>query len=523
MNPTHFPVVFPEVFLRERAGFDVILGNPPWEKARVEEHGFWARFVPGLRGLNQREREADIPGLRESRPDLVKELEVEVAAASALRRALSRGPFPGMGTGDPDLYKAFCWRFWFLVAERGGRIGVVLPRSVLAAKGSEEFRWRVFGEARLTDATTLLNSGRWAFDMEPRYTVALVAIERGVDADSESAVYLEGPYDSHNAYNSRPENGGASFVGEEVLTWNDSASLPLLPTAESAEVFAQLRKTPRLDLDEPGQWRARPYREFETYMKDKMKFVEAPPDGHWPIITGRSFDLWEPSSGPEYAWIDAQVATDHYQGKRLNGSGIGSSVFSEFSGAAIHDSELNPCLSPRIAFRDVTRATDTRTVRCALIPGNTICVEKAPVFLFPRGDSRDEAYLLGILSSLSLDWYARRFVETGLKVHVISPFPIPRPDADGPLYKRVVELAGRLACPDERFADWAKGVGVECGPLEEDEKQDMIDELDAVVAHLYGLTKDHLTHIYETFHVGWDYHERLDATREHFNQWMSKA
>jgi hypothetical protein len=523
MNPTHFPVVFPEVFLRGRAGFDVILGNPPWEKARVEEHGFWARFVPGLRGLNQREREAEIPELRESRPDLVTELEGEVAAASALRNALSRGPFPGMGTGDPDLYKAFCWRFWFLVAENGGRIGVVLPRSALAAKGSEEFRWRLFGEAQLTDATTLLNSGRWAFDMEPRYTVALVAIERGVDADSESAVYLEGPYNSRNAYDSRPNHGGASFVGEEVLTWNDSASLPLLPTAKSAEVFAQLRKTPRLDLDEPGQWRARPYREFETYMKDKMKFVETPPDGHWPIMTGRSFDLWEPSSGPEYAWIDAQVATDHYQGKRLNGSGIGSSVFSEFSGSAIRDSELNPCLSPRIAFRDVTRATDTRTVRCALIPGNSICVEKAPVFLFPRGDRRDEAYLLGILSSLSLDWYARRFVETGLKVHVISPFPIPRPDADSPLRKRVVELAGRLACPDDRFADWASEVGVECGPLEEGEKQDMIHELDAVVAHLYGLTKDHFTHIFETFHVGWDYHERLDTTLKHFKQWKSKA
>ena len=32
-------------------------------------------------------------------------------------------------------------------------------------------------------------------------------------------------------------------------------------------------------------------------------------------------------------------------------------------------------------------------------------------------------------------------------------------------------------------------------PLEEDEKQDMIRELDAVVAHLYGLTEDLGTHL----------------------------
>ena len=43
MQPLHFPVAFPEVFLRERAGFDVILGNPPWEEATLEEDAFWAR------------------------------------------------------------------------------------------------------------------------------------------------------------------------------------------------------------------------------------------------------------------------------------------------------------------------------------------------------------------------------------------------------------------------------------------------------------------------------------------------
>ena len=35
LHALHFPVAFPEVFLRERPGFDVILGNPPWEKSHV--------------------------------------------------------------------------------------------------------------------------------------------------------------------------------------------------------------------------------------------------------------------------------------------------------------------------------------------------------------------------------------------------------------------------------------------------------------------------------------------------------
>ena len=81
---------------------------------------------------------------------------------------------------------------------------------------------------------------------------------------------------------------------------------------------------------------------------------------------------------------------------------------------------------------------------------------------------------------------------------------------------RVLELAGRLACPDERFEEWAKEIGVEFGPIEEDQKQEMIYELDAVVAHLYGLSQEQLVHIFETFHVGWDYHFRLEATIKHY-------
>ena len=132
------------------------------------------------------------------------------------------------------------------------------------------------------------------------------------------------------------------------------------------------------------------------------------------------------------------------------------------------------------------------------------------------------AFLLGILSSIPLDWYSRRVTEVNLTYHVINDFPIPRPQNNNPLKDRIEKLAGRLACPDERFADWAKEVGVDFGPLDFKEKNDMIHELDAVVAHLYGLSEEQLIHIFETFHEGWDYQDRLDDTLEHFNDWNQK-
>ena len=176
----HFPVAFPEVFLRRWSGFDVIIGNPPWQEATVEDHAFWARYFPGLRGLRQTELEAERTKLRKQRPDLVEELEREITAAARIRKALTSGAYPGMGTGDPDFYKAFAWRFWNLSASDGGRIGVVLPRSAFAAKGSELFRKEMFEHAESVDLTMTLNRAGWVFDeAEHRYTICFAGIARG--------------------------------------------------------------------------------------------------------------------------------------------------------------------------------------------------------------------------------------------------------------------------------------------------------------------------------------------------------
>jgi hypothetical protein len=516
LNPLHFPIAFPQVFLGERGGFDVILGNPPWEEATVEEDAFWARHHPGLRSLSQREQEALKARLRQQRPDLAVVLEREQSRAAELRRVLTAGAYPGMGAGDPDLYKAFIWRFWHLVSPAGGRMGVVLPRSALAARGSAEFRQGLFGAAARIEVTMLLNNRQWVFEnVHPQYTIGLVAVERKQSGASQVA--LRGPFASLARFEAGRLRAPAMFTGEEVNTWTDTASLPLLPTDESLDVFAQLRKAPRLDQDDGRGWRARPHRELDaTNDKPLMDLdSEAQPRGFWAVYKGESFDLWTPDTGTYYAWADPESVNPVLQQKRLRAGA--RSAFSEFERTWLQDEATLPCLRPRIAFRDITNRTNQRTVIAALVPPRLFLANQAPCLLWPRGDELDEAFLLGTLSSLPLDWYARRFVETHLNFFVLNPFPIPRPGRDSEFWRRIVGLAGRLACPDDRFAGWAEAVGVEHGPLAEDEKADMMHELDAAVAHAYDLSESHLVHIFETFHEGWDYQDRLDATLKHYN------
>jgi hypothetical protein len=131
-----------------------------------------------------------------------------------------------------------------------------------------------------------------------------------------------------------------------------------------------------------------------------------------------------------------------------------------------------------------------------------VLVQSAPWVLWtdPKHPVAQEAYLLGIMSSIITDWWMRRFIEGHADEEAFACLRVPDADSSTGLGAKVVALASRLACQDERFAEWAKAVGAKQGVLAPDEKQNAIEELDAVVARLYGLSPDQLTHIFNTFH-----------------------
>ena len=275
LQPIHFPVAFPEVFLRDRAGFDVILGNPPWQEATLEEHAFWARHWPGLRSLPQKDQEKLKAELRRKHRNLVEIYERELAEAEVTRKALTTGPYPGMGTGDPDLYKAFCWRFWNLIARDGGWTGVVLPRSAFNAKGSTEFRLAVIERSHPLDITMLLNTGGWVFD-EAEHRYINWPRWHPPPRPQRKSVRLRGPFANLKRFLSGRDQSPSEFAGKEITSWTDTASLPLLPTEESLSIFTQMRKAPRLDRDVIDEWRARPHTELHaTNDKDLMDLRSA--------------------------------------------------------------------------------------------------------------------------------------------------------------------------------------------------------------------------------------------------------
>ncbi len=518
----HLPYLFPEVFLRDNPGFDVLLGNPPWEELVYEEIKFWTLQFPGLKGLAQRDQKAAMDRYRAERPDLAAQVGQEKAQADTIRKALMAGPFPGMGQGHADLYKAFCWRFWELLRE-GGRAGIVLPRGALSAAGSSAWREHVLANGSFTDVVALANTNRWVFDeVDGRYSLSLVTVAR--DTKGEHTVSLRGPYHSLADYLGARDEQPATFPADQFVTWSSGAAFPMLPDTRSGEVFLKFRRSPRFD-DASGDWAFKPL-QGDFNATTHRAYYNADPDAasSLPVYAGASINLWTPDTGERYGAADATVVLPILQTKRHRQARTSSSAYYGLPPALTNDpSTLSPML-PRIGFRDITNQTNTRTLITALMPPNVIAVNSLPFLVRAQGDESDEAYLLGVMSSIPMDWYARRYVELHVNFHILNAFPVPRPDREDPLRGRVVEIAGRLGAVDHRFAGWAKAVGVPVGSVtDEAVKADLIAELDAVVALLYDLDREDVEHLFATFHRGWAYQDRLAAVLDHFDSWKAKV
>ncbi len=521
LKELHFPVAFPEVFLRPNPGFDCVLGNPPWQEVMVDETSFWSTRQPAFRGASPAEQRRQIAAFRENRPDLVAEYEAEVLGTDLMRRVLTVGPFPGMNEGNADLYKAFCWRFWALVRS-GGRIGVVLPRAALSGSGSEGWRAAIYDAGQFEDVTALLNTRQWVFDdVHAQYTFALVAASKG---GGPGVVRLCGPFASPDAYANGMQRPPFEFEASAFRTWATGGSFPLLPSADAGRIFQKMHQSPRLDAG-THPWRARAVQGDFNATTDRGQFIFDPRDrgGLWPVLSGAGFNLWTPDTGEVFAWADPAAVKRVLQGKRLNQQRRASSAFSEFNRTWAVDPETLPCVRPRLVIRDVTNRTNTRTVIASLLPPGVIVTNAAPYFLWPRGDERDQAYLLGILSSIPLDWYARCVVELHVNFHVLNGFPIPAAGRDDRRRRRVEEISCKLTAVDQRFAGWAAAVGVPVSPPDGPAREDLISELDAVVAALYGLDSADVRHIFETFHPTWDYEVRLQRVLEHLGRWEADS
>ena len=125
----HWALEFPDVF--ENDGFDCILGNPPWERIKLQEKEFFAsRDGDIAKAANKSEREKLIKTLPTRKPDLAREFEAakhDAEAQSKFIRESNR--FPLTAVGDVNTYAVFSETARDLIAGNG-RAGIIVPTGI---------------------------------------------------------------------------------------------------------------------------------------------------------------------------------------------------------------------------------------------------------------------------------------------------------------------------------------------------------------------------------------------------------
>lgn len=370
----HWQLAFPEVFLRDRPGFDAIVGNPPWEEVTVEELGFYARYIPGLRGeRSEAERRTRMTSYAESHLEVREMFEAESRHTKEMRAYLA-ARYQLTQSGDPDLYRAFAERFLQLCRDRG-TLGVVLPRSALATDGTAPLRQKLFGASARVGLDFITNKGGWVFaDAEPRYTIALVAAELS-SGTHDAVISTAGPVDSRVAFD-RIDDERVDWRASELAVLSDGLEVPLIPGAAAGRLFRRLCTTHPPFRSGDGGFRPLLWRELDMTNDRKSGLLRETGSG-WPVWSGDSFDLWKPDHMLPPFVLPEREGLQHLQAKRQR-----SRLWSQnFLPTVIRDPSTLPQRRARILFRDVSRATDSRTVRACLAPPKVFAVNKAPSLL----------------------------------------------------------------------------------------------------------------------------------------------
>jgi hypothetical protein len=406
----HFPIVFPEVFLREQAGFNCTLGNPPWDKVRFEPQQFWVSRVPGFNALPAAERERRMEALRNERPDdAVLEQRVQGERETLQRLAEAAFELQGRGQhGHHDFAKLFLERALRLT-HVGGSIGYVLPRQCLVLGGWKDLRKALLENADVRAAQAQNDRG-WLFDdLEYRYMVVFISRR---PATTTSLVSIAAGVSSPAELNATHPDL-VVLTSDELASITDSYVIPWLNLASDRPAFETMRRLPRLGS---GGWiKAKVISslwDFSGSGPHRQFVVDEPAEGAWRVLMTRHVDAFAITDDPFRRYVrnpQDLIALDR---------GITD------VGGNVH---LDPA-HPAIVFRYPSRSDDTRTLIATALPDSGYLFSKGYVHglsVDPATPIDDILALVGYLNSFCADWWVRRFVDRHITKPVLDNLPLP--------------------------------------------------------------------------------------------------
>ena len=454
-------IVFPEVFGGgEHAGFDVVLGNPPWETIQYSTKDFLADQDLG------RAAEAASDGTVRQEFDAYKQAFEQQKRLYGRLYHYQKITISGKRAtaGNLDTFRLFAERS-FDLAGPAGTIGMVLPSAFHANEGATAIRRRYLNETRL-DLCLSFENRKKLFDIDSRFRFNLIVARRpGPTRALNCAFYLDG-FDRIDDPTCRmiydadfiSRSGGGYDTLLELRTETDLAVARTMFCAAS-------------DL---RQWCAETGLRFgrDLHMTDDAdKFVPMDNISPGSLLTlheGKTFhqftDRW--NTAPRYG-----VAPDALTAKPTVAAAAGFW---------------------RLAFRDIASATNERTMIAAVLPPGVVCSHTVTIERRPwERSNADMLTLCAILNTYAFDWLTRLKAGSHLSLYIVEGLPMPALTPE--VRKFLAHAALRLSCNHRGYEGlWREQLNGSAQPVFVSDKLErwrVRADVDAVVAAGYGLDR----------------------------------
>lgn len=522
----HWPLAFPEVMIG-KGGFDVVIGNPPWEVVQLSEEEYFASRVPDIATLKGATRKRAIAALETEHPQIFLQYQADKRNFDAMNEfARAGGRFDMTARGKVNTYGLFAEQFLNLTNAEGAA-GIIVPTGIATDASTAAFFGHLVSSQRLAGLVDFENSQPLFPGVHRSFKFALLTLGSGVDA-AEFAFFLTDPTqmdDSRRRFTLSPA---------EIAAINpNTKTAPVFRARRDAELTASIyHRVPVLIDESKGSagnlWAVEFRQGLFNMTSDSGLFhtAEQLRDAGW---TRHGTD-WVHGGNRMVPLYEAKMA--YFYDHRSSGYGArdgerGHRVLPETSAEEHEDPnfeiepyywvashEVDTALIGRnsqwlFGFKNVTSPTNERTMICSPIPRVGVG-HSMPIISRSGGWGAFGAAFVSCLSSIIFDYVARQKVGgVNFTFFFLRQIPVLPPNAytEGDLEFIVLRVL-ELSYTSHSMAPFARDLGYEGPPFvwDEDRRAHLRAELDAWYALAYGLTRDELRYVLDPKEVmGADY------------------
>jgi hypothetical protein len=545
-TPFHWVLEFAEVYAD--GGFDVIVGNPPWDRLRPTRDEFFVRYDEEFSSLLPEEKERRQAELLENGEindgweGYQHEIEVVTEYFHNSEEYTMQTPTVGgqtQGT-ENDLSALFLERI-FQLAKDDGYVAQVLPGAIFNAASTKDLRTHLLDNTTIQSLVTFENHG--IFDgIDVRYNFGVVSFKNSGRTEDLRGIFLQigmGILDDI-------ENGTLSIPRRVLREYSPKARIfPYLQSQAEVDVLDTILAHPPISDESADGWYAQPYAELHR-TSDTDRFIEDPDAGDYPVYGGSNVYQFshDPSfvdiEPPEFWSVDEDVNPEASAKRRIreknlrklkralydafdgSGSQVGfvNELLDEYRGTELSESDvLLDSTEYRIVFRDVTNSTNERTMIASVIPKGVVCTntlhtirpfefnpQEEDLYNSPLHSVYDRIFddeslfvLVGLLNSIPFDYLMRTKVDTHIVKYKFEESQIPRLTQGDDWFDYIWTRAAKLNCYGDAFAEMRDRLDIEAA-TSSDEREILQAEIDAGAFHAYGLNREQTAFVLDDFH-----------------------